>query len=397
MEDRVVVEALLGEEGERVRRLRRALGVELDHEAAAARLDRRRRRLAGLEHLLAAASNLSSLGAGCSTVAQPVCLRPAAVAVVDRSHRSSSAPQPASAQREQRRVEAAAEAAPSGGTLAGLRSWRRCDGSGTSAPAPRARPRFIGRALNATDRARAVAVAAPAPADAALLRPRAPAGWDERTGRRLGRPPAPLAAAAPQVAPGPSGCSTSAPAPARRRCSSPASSPGAASAGVDVSEEMIARGAGEGRARPGRADRVQGRRRRRPALRRRLLRPRHPGQHAAVLRRDRAGPAPRRPRDRRRELGRRRRRSTRPSAVLERGFRRHGHRAGASGRRRVGDLASSAAPTRRRHLGSGADAAPAIATCCSSTRPPGGGRAQRAAARRSSGRSTRGTGSTTGS
>ena len=57
----------------------------------------------------------------------------------------------------------------------------------------------------------------------------------------------------------------------------------------------------QGRARPRGAGGVQGRRRLRPAVPRRSLRPRRPGQHAAVLRRDRPRAGARRARDRRRQ------------------------------------------------------------------------------------------------
>ena len=76
------------------------------------------------------------------------------------------------------------------------------------------------------------------------------------------------------------------------------------------------RGRRQGRARPRGPGRLQGRRRLLAPLCRGLLRPRRPAQHAAVLRRARAGPAPRRPGDRRRQLGRRRRRSTPARSLL---------------------------------------------------------------------------------
>ena len=99
--------------------------------------------------------------------------------------------------------------------------------------------------------------------------------------------------------------------------------PQASVRGVDISEGMIRARAEQGRPRPGGPGRLRvadaaG------SLRRRLLRPRHPAQHAAVLRRDRPRAAPGGPRRRRRQLRRRRRPSTRPSSVLERGFRRRG-------------------------------------------------------------------------
>ena len=65
------------------------------------------------------------------------------------------------------------------------------------------------------------------------------------------------------------------------------------------------RGEGEGRPRPRGPDRVQGRRRRCAPVRRRVVRPRHPGERAAVLHRDRPRPAPRGPRRDRRQHGRR--------------------------------------------------------------------------------------------
>ena len=68
--------------------------------------------------------------------------------------------------------------------------------------------------------------------------------------------------------------------------------------------EMIRRAQDRSRPRPRGTGRLQGRRRRRPPLRGRVLRPRRPAQHAAVLRRDRPRPAPGRVRGRRRELGR---------------------------------------------------------------------------------------------
>ena len=60
VEDGVVVEALLGEEGERVRRLRRVARCRARSEAAAARLDDGGRRLAALEHLLGLRRTLRS-------------------------------------------------------------------------------------------------------------------------------------------------------------------------------------------------------------------------------------------------------------------------------------------------------------------------------------------------
>ena len=171
-------------------------------------------------------------------------------------------------------------------------------------------------------RACAMAVAGPATADAGLLRrSRRRLGRAHR--RRVGRPPAALAPATAKVSPAPERALDIGTGTGEAALFLAREFPRASVRGIDISEEMIREAQAkvgldpDGRIAFRVADAAA------PALRRGLVRPRHPGQHAAVLRRDRARAAPRRPRDRRRERGPATPFYT-PDSVLERGFRRHG-------------------------------------------------------------------------
>ena len=161
-----------------------------------------------------------------------------------------------------------------------------------SGPPPPLRIRLIGRTLNG--------IVARAPFLWPMVRApmrhffeRAAPGWDERTGAGSPDHLAALAAATAQLSEAPEraldiGCGTGEGTLFLAR-----EFPTARVRGVDLSEEMIRLARGQGRARSRGPGRLQGRRRRRPSLARRLLRPRRAGQHAAILRRDRPGAAPR--------------------------------------------------------------------------------------------------------